>query len=239
MARNTVPTVVEITRPFIDSFVGVGAPVTFARVFTTGDLTRNKGFSAVEGGDLGCRHSQRFYRPLTRSLRRKGLRPFIDDEELPRGEVISEKLDKAIEDSLSAIVILSENYATSPWCLNELQKILESRNGLGQLVLPVFYGVDPSDVRHQKGRFGEAFAKLEDRFREDQRKVQKWRDSLIEVANLAGWNSEDWHETKLIEDVVEALSRKLDSNLPSLNYDTLVGMDSKLDAFHSLEYRIR
>lgn len=176
---------------------------------------------------------------LRDSLRRKGLRPFIDDEELPRGEVISEKLDKAIEDSLSAIVILSENYATSPWCLNELQKILESRNGLGQLVLPVFYGVDPSDVRHQKGRFGEAFAKLEDRFREDQRKVQKWRDSLIEVANLAGWNSEDWHETKLIEDVVEALSRKLDSNLPSLNYDTLVGMDSKLDAFHSLEYRIR
>ncbi|KAG5588607.1 hypothetical protein H5410_049041 [Solanum commersonii] len=83
-----------------------------------------------------------------------GVNTFIDDEELRKGDVISNKLDKAIEQSRVAIVVLSKNYASSSWCLDELVKILDCRERLNQVVLPIFYDVDPSQVRKQTGSFG-------------------------------------------------------------------------------------
>ncbi|KDO39547.1 hypothetical protein CISIN_1g042374mg, partial [Citrus sinensis] len=50
----------------------------------------------------------------------------------------------------------------------------------GQIVIPVFYHVDPSDVRKQSGSFGEAFVEYEKNF---PHKVQKWRDALTEASN--------------------------------------------------------
>ncbi|XWS22331.1 hypothetical protein CRYUN_Cryun29cG0024700 [Craigia yunnanensis] len=40
-------------------------------------------------------------------------------------------------------------YASSTWCLNELVKIIECKNTIGQIVIPIFYDIDPSDVRKQ------------------------------------------------------------------------------------------
>ncbi|XP_042962339.1 TMV resistance protein N-like [Carya illinoinensis] len=62
---------------------------------------------------------------LYTSLKQGGIFAFRDDEELERGEYISEKLLKAIEESKFAIVVLSRNYASSRWCLIELAKIVE------------------------------------------------------------------------------------------------------------------
>ena len=56
-------------------------------------------------------------------------------------------------------------------------------------VLPVFYHVNPSYVRYQRGSFAEAFAKHENQFRDDD--VKTWRAALTEVANLSGWHLED------------------------------------------------
>ena len=55
-----------------------------------------------------------------------------------------------------------------------------------ELVLPVFYQVDPFEVRKQEGNFGEALTKLEKRVNNNT-KVQRWRDALQEAANLSGW----------------------------------------------------
>ena len=74
----------------------------------------------------------------------KGFNTFIDDD-LQKGEEISTKLLIAIELSMTSIIVFSENYASSSWCLDELVKILECRNN-GQLVLPIFYKVDPSKI---------------------------------------------------------------------------------------------
>ena len=91
----------------------------------------------------------------------KGIHTFRDDDELRRGDIISEKLLQAIEESGVFIIIFSENYANSKWCLNELVRIMECWSARGWKVFPSFYHVDPSEVRKQSGKYGEAFADYE------------------------------------------------------------------------------
>ncbi|XP_054818244.1 disease resistance protein RPV1-like [Prosopis cineraria] len=126
---------------------------------------------------------------LYTSLQCKGLRTFRDEEGLERGQYINPSLLQAIDESRSAIVVLSPGYASSTWCLDELQKILHSKKELGLQIFPIFHSVDPSDVRKQNGSFAEAFKNHEKRFTEDKMKVQRWRDALEEVASISGWDS--------------------------------------------------
>ncbi|KAK4276105.1 hypothetical protein QN277_019094 [Acacia crassicarpa] len=164
---------------------------------------------------------------LYHALQRKGIIAFRDDEELERGHFIKPSLLQAIEESLTTIVVLSANFASSSWCLDELLKILHSQKQTGLLVFPIFYGVDPSDIRHQTGNIGKAFEKVEAKFTQDKMKVQRWRDALEEVANLSGWHSDNWHETELIETAVEEVWSKLYDQLP-FDSEKLVGIESKL-----------
>ncbi|MCH83638.1 TMV resistance protein N-like [Trifolium medium] len=59
-----------------------------------------------------------FISHLYAELCRKNIKTFIDYE-LVRGEKISPALSKAIEESKIYVVILSEHYASSTWCLDE------------------------------------------------------------------------------------------------------------------------
>ena len=118
-----------------------------------------------------------------------GFKTFIDDN-LQRGEQISEELLKAIKSSRISIIIFSQNYAFSAWCLDELVEILNCKQN-GQLVQPVFYKVDPSEVRNQKGNFKVALDKHENKFKNDMEKVQRWRTALNGAASLSGWHYED------------------------------------------------
>lgn len=54
------------------------------------------------------------------------------------------------------------------------------------MVWPVFYKVNPSDVRKHRGSFGDALAKLEGKYKDDIKNVHKWRKALTEAANLSG-----------------------------------------------------
>ena len=125
------------------------------------------------------------------ALLRKGILTFKDDECLPKGSAISSELHKTIEESRISVIILSRRYAFSTWCLDELVEILKCREEKGQIVLPVFYDVRPSDVRHQEGSFKEAFAMHEERFKENLERVQTWRSALTEVANIDGFCLKD------------------------------------------------
>ena len=125
------------------------------------------------------------------ALKQKGIFTFRDEENLERGKSISPDLLKAIEESRFAIVILSRNYASSTWCLKELAKIIECRKEMTIIVLPIFYDVDPSTLRKQKGTFAQAFSKHEECFKDDIEKVRTWRAALIEVANIKGWHLQD------------------------------------------------
>jgi hypothetical protein len=101
---------------------------------------------------------------------------------------IAPELFNAIEASQVFIVVFSKNYASSTWCLRELEYILHCSQLYGKRILPVFYDVDPSEVRKQSGGFGEALAKHGEKFEHDSGIVQKWRETLKQVGNISGWD---------------------------------------------------
>ncbi|XP_022771865.1 TMV resistance protein N-like [Durio zibethinus] len=129
-----------------------------------------------------------FLRHLYEAFKRKGIGAYVDFNELTRGEEISPALLEAIEESMISVIVFSQNYATSSWCLDELSKIMECRDSREQLVVPIFYHVNPSDIRKLKGSFEEAFVDHE-RNRTD--KVKGWRDALTKAAKLSGWTFQD------------------------------------------------
>ncbi|KAI9095350.1 hypothetical protein K1719_026384 [Acacia pycnantha] len=170
---------------------------------------------------------------LHAALEQRGIITFLDDK-LNRGEVISDQLLLAIDESLISLVILSESYASSSWCLDELQRILESKKSLGREVIPIFYKVDPSDVRHQRGTFACALQKHGDRFSENKETVQRCEDALKEVANISGYDCRDRHEGKLIEEIVADVWSKLQPKLSYCFSNELVGIESKIEQVNSL-----
>ncbi|CAN6722877.1 unnamed protein product [Malus baccata var. baccata] len=110
------------------------------------------------------------------------------DYRLQKGEEIGPALLEAIEKSTHSVIIFSQNYASSTWCLDELVHILECKERYGQKVIPVFYDINPSDVRKQHGSYAGAFAQLELRFKDIIDKVHKWRAALKTAADLSGFD---------------------------------------------------
>ncbi|GLJ34144.1 hypothetical protein SUGI_0686420 [Cryptomeria japonica] len=80
------------------------------------------------------------------------------------------------------IAIFSENYAQSAWCLAEVSFMLKT----GTQIVPVFYHVQPEDVRHAKGVFAEAFSRHEKMGRYGKEKIQEWKAPLHSVSYYMG-----------------------------------------------------
>ncbi|XP_040364396.1 disease resistance protein RPV1-like [Rosa chinensis] len=167
---------------------------------------------------------------LHRNLVQRGINTFIDDDDLPRGEEISEALLRAIEGSKLSLIVFSENYASSKWCLDELVHILGCRRSKKQMVWPIFYKVDPSDVRHQRGTFSKALAEHEHRFEDDKNKVLRWREALSEAANLSGWHFPGGHEyeSKFIDRIIKEISAQVIKHTPLNVAKFPVGIESRV-----------
>lgn len=60
---------------------------------------------------------------LYKQLCKKGINVCIDDEKLKGGQAITPALVTAVENSTASVVLLSENYASSSCCLEELVKM--------------------------------------------------------------------------------------------------------------------
>ncbi|KAM5551750.1 TMV resistance protein N [Rosa sericea] len=143
---------------------------------------------------------------LYSALTQRGILTFMDDAELEKGKSIRPELLAAIEQSRSAIVILSWRYAYSSWCLDELVKIIQCMKEMGQQVLPVFFRVDPSDVRHQRRWFELQWEpevdvevrEHEEVYRKSEDRLNAWRAALTEVANLSGWHSKNDQEVSFL-----------------------------------------
>ena len=82
-----------------------------------------------------------------------------------------------------------KNYASSSFCLQELSKILDTmKDNVVHSILPVFYKVDPSDVRKLKRSYGEAMDKHDAASSSSHDVNNKWKASLQQVANLSGFH---------------------------------------------------
>ncbi|KAL0010293.1 hypothetical protein SO802_005401 [Lithocarpus litseifolius] len=159
------------------------------------------------------------------ALKKKGILTFRYDEKLESGKSISEELLKAIEESRFAIIIFSENYAFSRWCLDELVHIVRCKKEIGLEIVPIFYHVNPSNVQHQDGTFAQAFDKHKECFKKSTEKVETWRAALREVADISGWDLQDRHESEFIQYIVKNMMEKLSSEFSSFTKN-LVGIES-------------
>ncbi|KAL6316798.1 hypothetical protein AAG906_021098 [Vitis piasezkii] len=100
---------------------------------------------------------------------------------------------------------------------------MEWKTQKGQTVVPVFYHVDPSDVRNQTGSFGEAF---DNHQKVPQDKVMRWKAALRAAANLSGWHVQHGYESQATQRIVQDI---LSRNLKLLHVgDKLIGMERRM-----------
>ncbi|KAJ9558623.1 hypothetical protein OSB04_013237 [Centaurea solstitialis] len=120
---------------------------------------------------------------------------FLDEEEIETGLPLKPELETAIKASRASIIVLSQNYASSTWCFDELVLILEQRRNRNHFVIPIFYHVEPTDIRKQQNSFGEAMAKHHKRMETDTdpkkrnqwaQNIGQWSEALSKVAGLKG-----------------------------------------------------
>ncbi|MED6106653.1 hypothetical protein PIB30_006279 [Stylosanthes scabra] len=168
---------------------------------------------------------------LIKAFYQKQIFAFVD-EKLERGDDISEALLGAIEKSLISLVIFSQDYVSSRWCLEELVKIVECREKDGHTVIPVFYKVDPSDVRYQKDTFANVFVEHEKRYRKI--KVQNWRTALKSSADLSGFHSTNFrNDAQLVDQIVDIISSRL-NDMHQVKSKGLVGIHKPIAQLESL-----
>ncbi|KAI6680289.1 hypothetical protein NL676_034170, partial [Syzygium grande] len=125
---------------------------------------------------------------LYHRLRDAGIRVFLDNEELRVGKVIGGELLKVYEKSRIYVPIFSTGYANSSWCLREVAHMVEctSTSDGKKEILPIFYDVNPDDVKLKTKLYRKAMSKHKKKFGSDE--LKRWENALVEVARVKGWD---------------------------------------------------
>ncbi|KAM7477400.1 hypothetical protein LguiA_025613 [Lonicera macranthoides] len=119
---------------------------------------------------------------LYKALKKAGVETFRDDDEIPRGENINSELERAIKQSRMSIIIFSKDYTSSSACLYEVDTILKHSKNSKHGILPVFYHVEPAELKQQARDLAPVLTK----------EHQKgWSKALQEVASMAGMPLKD------------------------------------------------
>jgi len=93
------------------------------------------------------------------------------------------------------IVVFTKTYSESAWCLLQLQQIIKWHEAYCRYVLPVYYEIQPSDVRLQEGDFGKAFkATAHQTFSAQQldHGMSSWSHALTKAANFFGYDESNY-----------------------------------------------
>ncbi|XP_018480640.1 disease resistance protein TAO1-like [Raphanus sativus] len=180
-------------------------------------------FPSFRGEDI----RKNFLSHIQKEFTRKGITLFKDNG-IKRGESIGPELMRGIRGSKIAIILLSRNYASSKWCLEELVEIMKCREELGQTVMAIFCKVDPSDVKKLTGDFGKVFRKTcEGQAKED---IWRWKQALEKVATIAGYHSSNWDdEASMVEEIATDVSSDLINFVISSDFEGFVGMEAHME----------
>ncbi|KAA0039330.1 TMV resistance protein N-like [Cucumis melo var. makuwa] len=189
-------------------------------------------FISFRGRDV--RHTFAGY--LYDALNRLGIKAFLDNKRFLIGDDLHD-LFKIIDESRSAIVVLSEDYASAKWCLRELTKIMDSMGTSMERVLPVFYHIDPSIVKDQSGTFKTSFDEHEanalkeiDNQEKEKRlkELQNWKNALKKIGNHTGVViTKNSSEVDIVNKIASQIFDAWRPKLEALNKN-LVGMTSRL-----------
>ncbi|KAK8552944.1 hypothetical protein V6N13_055721 [Hibiscus sabdariffa] len=104
--------------------------------------------------------------------------------------VVSEKgeqFSQVIAASDISIIVLSKDYASSITCLAQLSDIMDRKDTEEHVLLPIFYHVDPSDVRNLRGSIRASF---DDHESKGLHQLDRWKADFKEVGKLKGWHIE-------------------------------------------------
>ncbi|CAN6856523.1 unnamed protein product [Brassica oleracea var. botrytis] len=184
-------------------------------------------FSSFHGPDV----RKTLLSHMREQFKRSGITMF-NDQEIVRSQEIAPSLTNGIRESRISIVILSKKHASSSWCLDELVEILKCKETMGQIVMTIFYGVEPSDVRFQTGDFGIAFNETCADKPDEER--QKWSKALKDVGNIAGEDFQKWdNEANMIKKITRDVSDKLNAT-SSRDFDGMVGLETHLREMENL-----
>ncbi|EOA17837.1 hypothetical protein CARUB_v10006238mg, partial [Capsella rubella] len=121
---------------------------------------------------------------------RKGMTTF---KEVKTGQTIGPESLKAIRESRVSIVVLSKNYISSRWCLDELVEIFKCNEASGQMI----------------GEFGRCF--IERTCQGETEEVKKrWSSALAHVGSLRGDYSLFWDDdAAMVGNIAARVSRIL------------------------------
>ncbi|XP_031474704.1 disease resistance protein RPV1-like isoform X1 [Nymphaea colorata] len=157
-------------------------------------------------------------------LKLKGITAFIDSDNLEKGQKVEHLFD-CIQKSKIFVPIFSKGYADSKWCLQEITKIVECK----RLIIPVFFDVNPTDVRHQTGPFASAFTRHHENRKTDKEEVSQWSDALRKAGELSGYTLADTEgkEAKLIRLIVKRILNEVNKT-SLLVAKHPVGLDSRI-----------
>ncbi|KAF8038695.1 hypothetical protein BT93_B1287 [Corymbia citriodora subsp. variegata] len=164
-------------------------------------------FLSFRGPDTRNGFTNRLYL----GLRDAGIRVFLDDEELQVGKEIGGELSKAQDNSRIYIPVFSKGYADSSWCLREVAHMVKcTSNSDGKKeILPIFYNLDPDDVKLKTKLYKGGMTKHTKKFGSDE--LKRWENALVEVARIKGWVLKGKGQQEQIELIVEEVSRKLNT----------------------------
>ncbi|CAN1802656.1 Disease resistance-like protein DSC1 [Linum perenne] len=171
---------------------------------------------------------------LTGYLEQHGVRVFMD-EMLKKTEDIDELLT-ILKRSAMSVVVFSEKFADSIWCLDEVAVIADLMSRKGHRVLPVFYSSTPEDVTNDSKDETRRYSYIID---ENHKLEKENRDRYIEVlkkvANKAGSVTNKFNDDRLLcMEIVESVLKRLTEMSASTVSSNFVGMNTRITKVRKL-----
>ncbi|XP_039170599.1 TMV resistance protein N-like [Eucalyptus grandis] len=205
-------------------------PSTTSASVNDGDSSSGAEFEVFlnfRGPDTRLNFTDSLYHTLVKA----GIRVFRDNEKIRQGEKIRDELLHAIKSSKIYVPIFSRNYASSAWCLRELAHMVECwGKAKDKMILPIFYDVDPDDVKLRTRLYLDSLEKHEGKFGCD---VLQWKEALTEVAKIRGLDLKNRGHGEIINAIMDKVVTKLMKrrrNLPN----HLVGIHDQVEAIVDL-----
>ncbi|XP_039166936.1 uncharacterized protein LOC108958083 [Eucalyptus grandis] len=146
---------------------------------------------------------------LNKDLNNARIRVFRDEDSIKVGDKIGETILQAIDNSKIYVPIISQTYPNRKWCLIELERMMNnvSQSKGRKSIFPLFYKVEPGDVKHWTPCPENLPSEVE---------LRALKETLAKVGQIKGWKVEEGQSqveivNLVVQKVLEELGKKDES----------------------------